>query len=383
MDYAVLTRATSRRLIGAGAVVLLALAGLALRYAVFANTAGHSGLIAYADALCVWDCAWYKHIIEHGYDLEPSGAFRPGAANWAFFPLYPLAAGATHYLTGLPISLAGMLVSTTFIIAAILLGRPLFPNDRSYWMFAFLLTNGPFSVIFSTLYTESLFILLTVVTLARLQRGDVLYAGLAAGLLSATRTTGILMGPAILLEVVRQHFAAGGRLLGLPKAVITNSRTVLGLALAPVGALCYMVYLHVHMGDALAFAHIQRAWGRDIGDPLRALWSAITPTNVLHPDAMIIAVWGGAAIFGLAISLFLAWRRLWGAALFSVLVILLSLGNGVGSMVRFIAGLAPISVGLARLLAANRIIAVLVLPPLLWLNWLVTTGWIRSSFFLM
>lgn len=364
-------------------VILLALCGLAVRYWVFAATTGQSGVLAYAEALCVWDCAWYRTIVETGYDLYPAGAFRPEAANWAFFPLYPLIAFLLRAATGLPTSLVGMVLSSCFTVATILAARPLFARRSAFWMFAFLLTNGPFAVIYSTLYTESLFMLLTVLCLVRLERGDTLGAGIFAGLLSATRVTGIVMAPTMLVEVIRRHLLQGGRWSGVPRAIFEDSRVLLGLGLAPLGALLYMAYLYFLVGDALGFAHIQRAWNRDFGNPLPGLWSALFPADIMNPGSMVSASWAIVGVLGLVLCLFLAWRRWWAGALFATLALVLSLASGVGSMIRFVAGLAPLNIAIARILSANRIIMVLSLPALVWMGTLVTTGWMRSSLFLM
>ena len=37
-----------------------------------------------------WDCAWYEGIIREGYYKEPMAHTRMDAANWAFFPLFPM-----------------------------------------------------------------------------------------------------------------------------------------------------------------------------------------------------------------------------------------------------------------------------------------------------
>ncbi len=367
----------------AAASVALLLIGIATRYGVFAATTGKAGFTAYVDALCAWDCAWYSHIVENGYDLTPSGSHRPGAANWAFFPAYPASLAVFQWFTFLPLKLAGFVLSNLFTIAAIVAARPLFEKPAPFWMFAFLLTNGPFAVVFSTLYTESLFVLLTILVLTQIKKDRLLRAGLFAALLSATRATGFLMTLALLVELLRRHLQAGGRLAGFLPAVLKNSRWLLMLALAPLGLMVFATYLYFHTGDALAFAHIQRAWGRDLGNPFMSVWTAITPVDALDPNAMIIATWGWAALIGLTLSGFAAWRRHWIGAVFSTLSILLSLCTGVGSMVRFVAGLAPITIAAAELLTLNRIVALLSVPVIVGLDLLVTTGWFRASMFLM
>ena len=39
---------------------------------------------------CQFDCSWFLSIADIGYDTFPHGLTTGHAANWAFFPLFPL-----------------------------------------------------------------------------------------------------------------------------------------------------------------------------------------------------------------------------------------------------------------------------------------------------
>ena len=74
----------------------------------------------FPDAFCQWDCGWYLSIVDHGYMLQPpANSF---AANWAFFPLYPLAVWSFETITGLSPRLAAVLISNAAILAGVYLG---------------------------------------------------------------------------------------------------------------------------------------------------------------------------------------------------------------------------------------------------------------------
>src|SRR5690606_18536658 len=106
-------------------------------------------------------------------------------------------------LTGLPVLPSGFVLSNAFIFAAALCARPLFgAQATAYWLFVVGLLMGPFSFLFSMLYSESLFILLTVLGLVALQRSHYLAAAVAGALLSATRPTGVLFVFAILVQML-------------------------------------------------------------------------------------------------------------------------------------------------------------------------------------
>ncbi|CAN1500604.1 hypothetical protein MCEZE4_00486 [Burkholderiaceae bacterium] len=60
--------------------------------------------------VCQWDCHWFADIVRNGYDLFPHGNPTGNAANWAFFPFFPLSASGFAFVTGLPAWLSLVLV---------------------------------------------------------------------------------------------------------------------------------------------------------------------------------------------------------------------------------------------------------------------------------
>ncbi|CAN7672301.1 hypothetical protein LJR016_005371 [Devosia sp. LjRoot16] len=364
-------------------LVLLALAGIALRGAVFAAIKGGTDVSGYVHALCVWDCGWYRTIAEGGYDLAPGVRLRPGAANWAFFPLSPTLAALLGRLTGLSAEWAGFIVSNTAAILAALAARPLFNSGRAYWLFATGLLVGPFSFLFSSLHTEALFILMTTLALRALSNSRFVVAGLATALLSATRVTGVLMVFAMLAKAVEDHLTQGGRWRDLPLALIGNPPLLLGLALAPAGLFAYIAWLQFQVGDGLAFVHIQRAWGRELVNPLSSLAVLTELQWPMTPAGMVVASWAAAAVIGLVLCVVLLFQRRVPAAIFCALCILVSLSAGQTSLVRFVAGLAPLGWALSALLARWTPAWVLGFLVAIVLDVVLTIGWINSSLFVM
>lgn len=364
-------------------LLLLAFAGIALRFAVFAWIKGGTGLTGYVHALCVWDCGWYRTIAEGGYDIAPGVRLRPGAANWAFFPLSPGLAAVLSRLTGLSAEWAGFIVSNTAAVLAALVARPLFSSARAYWLFATALLIGPFSFLFSSLHTEALFILMTTLALRALHNSRFVLAGLATALLSATRVTGVLMVFAMLARAVEDHLRQGGRWRELPRALVGNPPLLLGLALAPAGLFAYMAWLRFQVGDGLAFVHIQRAWGRELVNPLSTLAVLTNLEWPLTPASMVVASWTVAAVIGLLLSVVLVFQRRVPAAIFCALCILVSLSAGQTSLVRFVAGLAPLGWALSELLSRWKPTWVLAFPIAVILDVVLTIGWMNSSMFVM
>ncbi|MGO8744660.1 MAG: mannosyltransferase family protein, partial [Thermoguttaceae bacterium] len=60
----------------------------------------------YLEATTRWDAQWYLRIAAEGYFYTPEAE-----SSVAFFPVYPLLVRGVYRLTGLPASVAGLLVS--------------------------------------------------------------------------------------------------------------------------------------------------------------------------------------------------------------------------------------------------------------------------------
>lgn len=331
-------------------VALLVLAGLAWRYAVYVFATGSPDPGQYVARMCAFDCSWYAGIIENGY--TPFTGDWTTQANWAFFPLYPLLVWAVKSVTFLPTALAGTLVSTLVTIATAVVVRPWFRgNTAAWWLFAFCLFLGPAALIFSILYTESLFGLLTVLTFVALARERHLEAGIWAALLSATRITGVMMAVAIgVLFLVRLATARRP----LSDAIRTNRGLILAAVLAPLGLVAYMAYLWLTVGDPLAFLHVQAAWERNFQPPWLTLLQGLvelTQPSRIPPEAVAYNL---AMLAGLALSVVLIVRGRLAEGVFCLGVLLLSMTSGIGSMVRFAAGLLPLGMIICELLSRWR-----------------------------
>jgi hypothetical protein len=346
------------------ALIGIGLAGIALRYGACYFETGSLSVKGYIDALCQWDCRWISNLAEHGYELQ---AHANGEANWAFSPLFPVLLSWFHALTGLSFAACGMVLSQCFIGAAAFLARPLFRDEPgSYWVFCVLLIAGPLSFYYSTGLSEALFVLLTIIVLVCLQRGDYLWAGMAAGLLSATRITGIFILLAIIFQAVVDY----------RRGTLNTSRALIACLLAPTGLIAFMTYLYFHVGDPLAFAHVQWAWGRSLHSPLFWLrWG-------LHasPLGFWLVV---TAMAALAMSVVVALRGAIGAALFCAASLILAISTGPDSMPRFVAGLAPLTIVAAQILPRPLAVRITVAMLGAAIGAFATMKWIGHAQFLV
>jgi hypothetical protein len=220
-----------------------------------------------------WDSNWYVDIATHGYRHE--------AVEPAFFPLYPLLMRGLGWLTTSVVA-AGLLVSlASFLVALVLLGRltelELGPDAgrRAIVLLAFF----PTALFFSALYTEALFLALELGAFYAARRGRWAWAGVLGALGSATRNTGALLFPALLVLYLYGPRAdaetpptpgRSWRARIRPRHPVRPD--VLWLALVPLGLLAYLAYMHFHFGDWLAPLHAQEHFRRAFEGPLSALW---------------------------------------------------------------------------------------------------------------
>ncbi|UVC13913.1 hypothetical protein [Mesorhizobium onobrychidis] len=356
--------------------LLFVISGLAIRYAAFASVSEEPGFAAYARALCRWDCAWYIGISEQGYERFPIPD-HSNVGRWGFFPLYPMLVAAIRSVFPFPTILVATIISIVCSYAACLVAWPLLEkNMRAYVLYCAFLLSGPFSSHFTTFLSEPLFVLLTSCVFLALKRSSYLAAGVSSALLSATRLVGIFVIFATVIQMFREHRQQGGSTLSFPHWVLGRPDLLVAILISPAGLFAYILFLYLTVGDGFAFLHVQRAFGRVAGNPLVFLWDGLSavPTTGWLPTA---PQWSAlAAITGLALSAVLAARRQYGAALFCALGIILPLITNLASMVRYVVGLAPLTMMLAVLLSAAKLIWLAALVLFLGACYFMTVAWI-------
>ena len=254
-----------------------------------------------------WDTDFYHQIATVGYRWDPSVFLHQ---NVVFFPLYPLLMRWGGALLGGHPLLAGTVISLAAFAGAIaLLYRMavLELGEEKAWPVILLVSTYPFALFYSVVYTESLFLFLTVGAFYAMRRRYLLLAalaGLAAGL---TRPNGFWLAVPLLWLATRGAEGRGGR----------GGRDVPAIlaALAPLaGVAIFSAYLSVRFGDALAWMHGQAAWGMPLlgrgpaPDPVR------TAEDLRLKASEVIVYAGDIAAFFLAATSILPVARRVGAA---------------------------------------------------------------------
>lgn len=320
--------------------------GFGLRYVAHRLGNGGPDLEAYLVQMCNWDCNWYADLARGGYWAAPNDL---GEANWAFFPM--TAIGIWLIQTILPVSgaAAGTILGMGCTIATALVVTPLLPNRTALWLFRLFILAGPFSYAYATGMSEPVFMLLTVLAFAGLAERNYLLVAIAGAVMTATRVTGIFITIPIAMHVL--HLLATESDGSLWKRLRSAAWSIAALLVVPAGVAALMLHLHLRIGDALAFVHVQSAWSRELGNPIATILYSLNPGQV-SGATFGMAV---ATVVGLAAAIGLAFRRRWGMAAFVAVSLLASASMGLPSMMRFVIGLAPVTILAAEWLGEGRI----------------------------
>ena len=220
-----------------------------------------------------WDSVWYLTIAEHGYGDEQQHA------QAAFYPLYPLLMRGLGWVVGSPL-VAGVLISLAcFLVALALLHKlaVLELGARDARATVLLVAFFPTALFFSAVYSESLFLLVSVGAFLAARSGRWAWAGLLGGLAALTRNSGVLLlVPLVLLFLygprADRALVPGDALGGLRARLRPRFRLtpqILWLALVPLGLALYLGWSAIALGDALAPYHAQALWLRHF-EPLGA-----------------------------------------------------------------------------------------------------------------
>ena len=263
----------SRLLVWVAAIVAMGLFGLSDRAADFDPAGLTTPFGATGDLLAAplgrWDSVWFLAIADDGYG---------DGAREAFFPLYPLLVSivAAPLRSGL---IGGALLSTALLGVALVLLHRLVALDhpRAVARNAVLVTAlFPMSFFFSAVYSESLFLALSIGAVYAARRERWAWAGLLGMLAATTRSAGVLLlvplAMIYLWDVARPSWRTGRPLRA----------DVLWLALVPLGLALYCGLLALGGHDPLAPFNAQEVWFRSFAGPFAGAWDGL------------VAAWQGA-----------------------------------------------------------------------------------------
>ena len=298
-----------------------------------------------------WDAGFFVSIARHGYGWmqgDPSG-------NATFMPLYPLLMGlplrlapaatnADAVIVGVIISNACLLIAL-FVLDALLRLNASAPRARRLALWLLLL--NPAAIFFAGVYTESLFLLLSLAAVYAARRERWIIAGLAGFLAASTRVMGWTVAIPLIVEAWQQ--------LDRWRKPIGRRALSLTLALTPLIALplyAGVVGLTLHSPTAY-FDITRRVWDQGLDVPWRAFVDFFNGPITLYGWQRSWIDLGFAVVGLLLVVPAYRLRRSYG--LYQLAAILFPIVSGtLVSMPRYTLVAFPIYMVLARLCASQR-----------------------------
>jgi hypothetical protein len=214
----------------------------------------------FAEAFAAWDSGWYWTIARDGYRYAAHDQ-----STIAFFPLYPLLMRALAWPFGggdRALWIAGIVASLAcFFLALVVLHRlteRLCGSRESARRTVLYVAVFPFAIFFTQVYTESLFLLLSVSAMLAAYGSRWPLAGLLGGLTALTRPNGILIALPLGL------LALAERPRPRPRELLQRLAAVSAVPLALLG---FCLFARARTGDPLAWLHAQSNWGYSLGNP--------------------------------------------------------------------------------------------------------------------
>ena len=303
-----------------------------------------------------WDGQWYLKIATEGYTA--------GDGSAAFYPLYPWTVTVFGWLAGERFIWAGILLSSLFFLLALfflhrLVRLDFHPEDAGRTVFY--IAAFPMAFFFWAVYSESLFLMLSVAALLAMRSQRFWWAGLAVALAIWTRSTGLLLLLPMAWELWRAyHPPVPTDLRAIPPSRPARF-TAASLAVPFVALLAFMGWAAFIFGDALAPLTAQSGWNRRFSWPWQTIadaWGAATSTSLqFQPEKQSWTYFASLLVALVVGVLAIRWLRgsytiyLWAGLLFPLFS-----GTRINPLLsypRFLAVLFPMFIVLA-LMGRNR-----------------------------
>ena len=214
-----------------------------------------------------WDSAHYTFIAENGYQWINSAVF---------FPLYPILMRITSYFIPLndPILIAGFFISNLSLLIALFYFYKLIKldySDKISRRAILYILIFPMSIFFASIYTESLFLMLSVASFYYARKKNYKASSLFIFFACLTRLAGIFLFISILFEYLYQNNF---------KLKFLKSKDSIFIYLSSLGLIAYMFFLYIKFQDPFLFISLQSEWGRDFYPIWKILFDSIKYTFI-------------------------------------------------------------------------------------------------------
>ena len=309
------------------------------------NLVWHQAAPAPLEIWARWDSEWLLLIAQEGYDvgdhLSGLGVAYEGSAAAGFLPLYPILIRALAPVCG-PIA-AGVLISNICLFLSLVLLDRLVRlevggerGETAGVAACAALLLYPSSLFLSAVYSESLFLVLSLGAFLAARSGHFPAAGVCGGLATLTRPFGILL----VVPLVWEWWLWRNRADDAPSRRV---RTLNGLWLVmpPVAISSYLFFSRLTFGDSLALLHRQERWRGGLSGPWRAFvrwWEAGPSVHGAHGSTVELVI----ALVCLAMFAVMVRRLRPSYTLYSGAALALALGSTLWSFSRRVVTLFPV-----------------------------------------
>lgn len=214
---------------------------------------------------------------EHYLNMARNGYTEP--LLYAFFPLYPVLIKIFTFIIP-SYQISGFLISNIASFLSLLILHDMTKEKDNLWIIlCFVFT--PILGYTSLLYTESLYILFTLLGYYLYKKNKYILSAIVIGLSILTRNSGIILWGAIGLDMLYRLFTKKDKPIKFKNIVI------FGLIALAIGMI-FPIYLYLETGDFLKFISVQPDyWYKASGTPIHNFLSDLI---VLKRDSVALPI---------------------------------------------------------------------------------------------
>ncbi len=317
----------------------------------------------------VW--VWANFDGRHFYKIASLGYTR---FNFVYFPLYPFFMFIIKKILPLSLVYIGLIISlTAFFIALYFLYKLVRLDYKkpvallTLWTIAFF----PTSYYYQSVYSESVFLLFSVISFYFAKKRSWLKSGFFAGFVTASHFSGITILPALAVEWFCQK----------PKKL----KNLLNLFLGVWGIAAYIIFQKMRYGSFLLFIRSFSAWNREkLTFPPQVFYRYLKIFYLV--DKRELVFWIAVLEFLTVISFLGLSFYLWKTKKYSYsifIILLLAMGATSGSFIgspRYTLHLFPAFIAISQILSKNKLLTFVYLIFSLALGFILTALFTRGYF---
>ena len=283
----------------------------------------------------VWDSGFYLDIADNGYSTIISTVPATlNQANYAFYPLYPLIIRAGIQVGITPLHMAIFVSNLFLLLASIMLFLVVKQehSEKAAYNSIFFLYAFPTAFILSSVYTESLFLFLSITAFYFINKRSFLIASIFGTLAALTRSVGVLLLIPMVLTILKTK-----------QSYFMKISHFMQSLLIPLGSLIFILYIGNLTGSLKSTFSIQTSWERTLKFPLLYVIDGLH-SNLFQHNFTALFVLATVLLF------FIIFRNLnRNYIIYSIALFLIPLSTALTSMPRFILIIFPLFIGLGVL----------------------------------